>query len=72
VRARAPSCAARTRLLTRRVSGLHRFETILRQADEQVSVMMNRRNTNRSQPGAARGFSVIPELDHALHSESTV
>ena len=69
---------ARTRLLTRRVNGLHRFETILHQADKQVSVMMNARNTNRSQTGAApepfvkpdagigAEFPLIPELDRAL------
>jgi hypothetical protein len=39
---------ARTRLLTRRVNGLHRFETILRQAAAQFGAKSNRANTNRT------------------------
>jgi hypothetical protein len=40
---------ARAQLLARRVNGLHTFETILHQADEQVAAMVNARNTNQSQ-----------------------
>jgi hypothetical protein len=58
---------AHTGLLTRRVNGLHRFETIIHKADEQVSVTMNARNTNRSRPGAAPNYLSNVMLESALN-----
>jgi hypothetical protein len=39
---------ARAKLLTRRAEGLHTFESILHQADEQVAAMVNHASTNRT------------------------
>jgi hypothetical protein len=73
---------ARAKLLSRRVDGLHRFETILRQADEQVAAIVshgnaNRGNTNLTQSAAAAQFdpsfitvnpspSVFPSVENRL------
>jgi hypothetical protein len=58
----------RTKLVARRIDGLDTFETILRQADQQVAAMVDAsytptaRNTNQSQSTAGTGPFVPPEM----------
>jgi hypothetical protein len=61
---------ARAQPLTRRADGLHRFETILHQADEQVAAMFHAQNTNQTQSGLPRGAGLTPYAD--VHAAAPV